>query len=117
MSANERPRTGYPGSQRESHEGSEPVQLGDALAALRAELGLPAGDPLGDLTEHWSEIVGADIAAHAHLDSVRDGTLTITTDGPIWASQLRYLEREIVERAEAVVGADVIGAVRIRVGG
>ena len=97
--------------------GDEPVQLGDALAAVRAELGLPAGDPLRALTDQWSDIVGDDIAAHAHLDSVRDGTLTITADGPIWASQLRYLEGEIVTRAEAVVGTDVIGSVRIRVGG
>ncbi len=94
----------------------EPVPLTEALIAVRTELGLPAGDPLRDLADHWNEIVGDDIAEHAHLDSVHDGALTVTTDGPIWASQLRYLEREIIERAEAVIGTGIVGSVRIRVG-
>jgi predicted nucleic acid-binding Zn ribbon protein len=98
-------------------EHDDPVPLVEALAAVRAELGLPAGDPLRALTDRWNDIVGTDIAAHAHLDSVRDRTLTVTADGPIWASQLRYLEDEIVTRAQAVVGADAIASVRIRVGG
>ena len=35
-----------------------------------------------ELEEQWETVVGADVAAHARLDSVRDGTVTITVDGP-----------------------------------
>ena len=36
----------------------DPVPIGDALAAVRAELGMPAGDVLGTLDRRWSDIVG-----------------------------------------------------------
>ena len=39
------------------------------------ELGLPAGNVHRDLDAHWSEVVGADVAAHARLVSVRDGVV------------------------------------------
>ena len=49
-------------------------------------------------------MVGDDVAAHARLVSVRDGVLTVAVDDPIWATQLRYLETAVVERATALVG-------------
>jgi hypothetical protein len=93
------------------------VRLGDALGRVGAELGLPEPTAFDALAAHWSEIVGADIASHARLDSVRDGVATVTADGPIWATQLRYLETAIVEGASAVVGEGVVCTVRVRVGG
>jgi len=60
-------------------------------------------------------VVGADVARHARVDSVRDGTITITVDGTVWATQLRYLEAAIVERARRCLDADVVSRVRVRV--
>ena len=57
-----------------------------------------------DLDEHWSEVVGADVAAHARLVSVRDGVVVVAVDDPIWATQLRYLETAVVERARPSSG-------------
>ena len=96
--------------------GDEPVPLADALAAVGAELGLPAGNAHGQLEARWFEVMGDDVAAHAHLVSVRDGVLTVTVDGPIWATQMRYLETEVMARAEAVVGPGVVTALKVRVG-
>ena len=76
----------------------EPVRLSDTLAAVGAELGIPAGNVHGRLDEHWVDVVGADVAAHARLVSVRDGVLTVSVDDPIWATQLRYLETTVIER-------------------
>jgi predicted nucleic acid-binding Zn ribbon protein len=90
--------------------------LGDALERVRAELGLPAPAALDVLRERWPEIVGADVATHARLDAVRDGIATVTADGPMWATQLRYLEAAIVAGVEATVGVGVVTAVRVRVG-
>jgi predicted nucleic acid-binding Zn ribbon protein len=93
----------------------DPVPIGDALARVRAELGLPDGDALRVLVERWSEVVGADVAAHARLDALRDGTLVVVTDDPIWASQLRYLQGAILDRANELAGSPVVDAVRVRV--
>jgi predicted nucleic acid-binding Zn ribbon protein len=89
--------------------------LADALAAVRAELGLPADDVVGALVARWSEVVGADVAAHATLLSVRDGVATIAVDSPPWATQLRFLETAFVTRARAVTGSDAIRAISVRV--
>ena len=94
----------------------EPVRLSDALAKVGAELGLAPGGAHGTLDARWSEVMGADVAAHARLVSVRDGTLTVAVDDPIWASQLRYLEPAIVARATALLGPAVVARVKVRVG-
>jgi predicted nucleic acid-binding Zn ribbon protein len=94
----------------------EPVPLSDALAAVGAEFGLPAGNVHGQLDAHWTEVVGDDVAAHARLVSVRDGVLTVAVDDPVWATQLRYLETAVVERATAVAGPGAVTAMRVRVG-
>jgi predicted nucleic acid-binding Zn ribbon protein len=93
------------------------TSLGDALARVRAELGLPEPSALDTLDAHWSEIVGADVAAHARLESVRDGVATVTADSTLWASQLRYLEAAIVDGVAAIVGPDTVRSVRVRVAG
>jgi predicted nucleic acid-binding Zn ribbon protein len=95
--------------------GDEPTPLGDALAALGKELGIGSGDAAYQLTRRWSEVAGPDVAEHARPGAVRDGVLTVVVDEAVWATQLRYLEAVIVERAGAVVGPDVVRSVRVRV--
>jgi predicted nucleic acid-binding Zn ribbon protein len=95
--------------------GDEPRSLGEVLAALGAELGLTGGDAATQLERRWSEVVGAEVAEHARPGAVRDGILTVVVDEAVWATQLRYLEAVIVERAGAVVGPDVVRSVRVRV--
>jgi predicted nucleic acid-binding Zn ribbon protein len=89
--------------------------LADALAAVRAELGLPADDVVVTLTARWAEVVGDDVAAHARLLSVRDGVAAIAVDSPPWATQLRYLEPALVARAQEVTGSDAVRSVSVRV--
>ena len=93
----------------------EPVSIGDALERVQAELGLPQTDVLRTLSNEWSAVVGTDVAAHARLVAVRDATVSIAVDSPLWATQLRYLEADIVERANALVGTDVVQAIHVRV--
>ena len=97
------------------YAGDEPVPLSDALAKVGAELGLAPGDAHGTLDARWSEVVGADVAPHARLVSVRGGVLTVAVVDPIWATQLRYLEPAIVTRATALLGPGVVASMRVRV--
>jgi predicted nucleic acid-binding Zn ribbon protein len=98
------------------YAGDDPVPLSNALAKVGAELGLAPGDAHGTLDARWSEVMGADVARHARLVSVRDGVLTVVVDDPIWASQMRYLEPAIVTRATALLGPGVVVSMRVRVG-
>ena len=98
-----------------SDESTDPTPLADALARVGAELGLPATDAVRVLTERWRDVVGDDVAVHAQLEAVRDGTAAITVDSTLWATQLRYLETAIVERATALVGPGLVTRIRVRV--
>ena len=97
------------------YAGDEPVPLSDALAKVGAELGLAPGDAHRTLDDRWGEVMGADVAAHARLVSVREGTLTVAVGDPVWATQLRYLEAAVVTRATALLGPGVVVRIRVRV--
>jgi len=104
------PLSGEPGAR-------EPVQLRDAVAAVGRELGIPAADAFAALTNAWPEIVGSALVAHAAVRSIRDGVCTIAVDGPGWATQLRYAEQQLVERAGRCCGPGVVTSIRVVVTG
>jgi len=93
----------------------EPARLRDTLAAVGADLGLPAPDAVGALAQRWAELVGTDLAAHSRPGALRDGVLTVPGGAPPWATQLRYRETEVLEHAATAVGEGVVRTLRIRV--
>jgi predicted nucleic acid-binding Zn ribbon protein len=100
---------------RDQISDGEPVSLADALAEVRAELGLPSTDVVTTLDARWVDVVGEDVAAHAKAVSLRDGVLTIAVDSPPWAAQLRYLTTALVERANALLSVDAVRSIALRV--
>jgi predicted nucleic acid-binding Zn ribbon protein len=94
----------------------EPRALRDALAEVSSDLGLPDPDAFGTLVAHWHDLVGGEIASHCRLQSLRDGVLRVTADTAPRATQLRYLESDLLRQASALVGPDIVRAVHVRVG-
>jgi predicted nucleic acid-binding Zn ribbon protein len=103
-------------SARRRDRSDEPRPLRDSLAEVSADLGLPEPDGLAVLIDQWKNLVGVEVAPHCRLTSLRDGVLRVTVDSAPRATQLRYLEREIVERAAAMLGPGVVLGLRVRVG-
>jgi predicted nucleic acid-binding Zn ribbon protein len=99
----------------DAEETDGPRRLRDSLAELSADLGLPEPDALAALTADWASVVGADLAPHCELHSLRDGVLRVTVDSAPLGTQLRYLEADVVERAATLVGPDVVREIRVRV--
>jgi len=64
---------------------------------------------------YWADVVGEQIAAHARPVSLRDGTLVVAVDQPGWATQLRFLEADLVKRLSEVAGDGVVARVEVRV--
>jgi predicted nucleic acid-binding Zn ribbon protein len=91
----------------------DPVPLKDALAAVGRDLGVPDTDVHGRVVEVWREVVGSVVAEHALIRSVRDGVCTVAVDEPVWATQLRYLERGVLERVAAVVGPGIVESIKV----
>jgi hypothetical protein len=93
----------------------EPVSIGDAAALVGDELGLAEPRSFARLVDGWTDVVGDAVAAHSRPRGVRNGVLDIVVDAPAWATQLRFLEADLVERASRLVGPGVVSAVRISV--
>jgi len=96
---------------RDLPEGVRPVS--DALGVIGRELGLAHPSLLARLHAVWPDLVGPALAVHAEPRGLRDGVLTVAVDAAGWATQLRYLEAELLRRAEEVLGEPVANAVRV----
>jgi predicted nucleic acid-binding Zn ribbon protein len=92
-----------------------PVSLHDSLVELTSELRVAGPDAMRIVSEQWPALVGRELAPHVHLGSLRNGTLTLEVDDPVWAAPLRYLESGIVGTLADHLGPGVVHTVRIAV--
>jgi predicted nucleic acid-binding Zn ribbon protein len=93
---------------------SGPRRVGDSLDGVAKGLGLNDASLIRAVFGRWAEIVGDHVAQHATPSAVRDGVLIITVREPVWATQLRYLESDIMKRVCDAAGAGAISGVEVR---
>jgi predicted nucleic acid-binding Zn ribbon protein len=96
-------------------EDAAPRRVGDSLDRVTSSLGLPAANALSQVFAHWSDAVGEQIAAHARPLSLRNKRLVVGVDHPGWATQLRYLEADLLRRLTQVSGEAIVTAIDVRV--
>ena len=89
--------------------------MSESLDRISRSLGGSAPDVLSTVFAHWEEVVGPAIADHANPLSLRDGVLVVSVPEPAWATQLRFLERRILERLREAAGQDVAARIEVRV--
>jgi predicted nucleic acid-binding Zn ribbon protein len=77
-----------------SADGPRPV--GDALRAVRRQLGTPEPSVLERVQAAWADVVGDVLAAHSRPLHLRAGVLRVHADDPAWAGQFRYLGDTVV---------------------
>jgi len=98
------------------HTDRGPQRLGRALDRLLGTLRAPSVDVLDSVFNRWAEIVGDDVAAHSQPVSIDGDTLVVEAGDPTWASELRWLENEVLARLSEVSGSDRITTLKVRVG-
>jgi predicted nucleic acid-binding Zn ribbon protein len=94
---------------------SDFVPLGDALAAVGKELGMPEPKVVSRVETVWAEVVGPTLASHSEVRSLRDGVCSVTVDSASWATQLRYLHDDLVRRLCEVLGTGSVTTIRTAV--
>jgi predicted nucleic acid-binding Zn ribbon protein len=62
----------------------------------------------------WAEIVGPQLAAHARPLSLSSGVLVVAVTESGWATQLTYLEGELLSRFREALGEGVVDRVEVR---
>lgn len=84
--------------------------LDEVLQSLHpAGSGTPAtpAKTVGGVFARWEDAVGPGVAAHAKPIRLADGVLVVEVDEPGWATQLRFLEADLLQRIAAVAGPGV----------
>jgi predicted nucleic acid-binding Zn ribbon protein len=93
----------------------EPVPLEESLDAVVRSLRGAGARATAGVFGQWEDAVGPVVAAHARPALLDDGRLVIDVDQPGWATQLRYLEAELLTRLAAVAGPGAIRTIDVRV--
>jgi predicted nucleic acid-binding Zn ribbon protein len=96
-------------------EGREPRPVGDSLDRVASSLGVPRATTLSRVFASWGELVGDAVAAHSRPRSLRAGTLVVAVDEPAWATQLKWLEGDLLGRLSETLGEGQIERIEVRV--
>lgn len=91
----------------------DPQRLGSLTGRLADDRGWKPKIGEGTVFARWREIVGDDIASHATPSTLTDGILQVQAESTAWATQLRYVQAQILAKIAAAVGDGVVTSLRI----
>jgi predicted nucleic acid-binding Zn ribbon protein len=83
-----------------------PVPMADVLGAVAGRMGLGRTDLITVIFGRWEALVGSSVAAHVKPLRLVAGTLVVSADHPAWATQIRHLAPEILERIATECGGE-----------
>ena len=76
----------------------DPEKIGNILNELVDSRDWRKGIAEGNLFSDWREIVGTDIADHSTPITLFEGKLTVQTSSTAWSTQLRLMNRELLNK-------------------
>jgi predicted nucleic acid-binding Zn ribbon protein len=102
-------------SRRGRRRDEGPRTLGTSLDAVSGRLGLASSSSQARLFSQWEDIVGPAMAAHVQPVRLDDEALVITVDHPAWATQVRHLGDDLLDRLAEATGLPRPATLDIRV--
>jgi len=107
-------RKAGPGPRPRRPRRDDPQPLGTAIQGLLNDQGWQAAAKVGSVFGRWPEIVGAEMAAHTKPDRLDGGELVVIADSTAWATQVRWLARDLIRALNAELGSGTVATVKIR---
>jgi predicted nucleic acid-binding Zn ribbon protein len=89
--------------------------VGESLDRLTRSLSGVGAQPLASVFTEWPKVVGETLAAHCRPLSLDGTRLVIAVDEAAWATQIRYLETELLGRLAEVVEGPRVASIEVRV--
>jgi predicted nucleic acid-binding Zn ribbon protein len=81
-----------------------PRSLDASLEAVSKRLGMEDAHGLARLFAHWPEIVGPGMAEHVQPVRLDHDALLVSVDHPAWATQIRHLGEDLLDRVAERTG-------------
>lgn len=94
-----------------------PRALESSLEAVSSQLGLGRSVGIGRLFAGWTEIVGPAMANHVQPIRIDEDALVVTVDHPAWATQIRHLGNDLLDRVAAVTDTPRPNRLEVRIRG
>jgi predicted nucleic acid-binding Zn ribbon protein len=91
----------------------DPQLLGRLVSRMSIDRGWSGRLTDATIVGRWPQLVGPEIAEHCTPLSLRDGELVLQAESTAWATQLRTLQRQLLQRLAAAVGNDVVRRIRV----
>ena len=88
--------------------------LAGALDALLDRLGAESSTAITGVFGEWPNIVGEQVAQHVKPIKLERGRLIVEIDDPSWATQMRFLEPQLIEKLNAAT-TSTITTIEVRV--
>lgn len=95
--------------------GESPTPVGEVVDRVLQSLGGPTVDALSMVFTGWEDIVGAAIASVSEPLSLDHGVLVVAVPDGGWASQLRWMEADLVAKVNERVGPGTVTRLETRV--
>ena len=95
---------------------ADPVEIGETLDRYLDYLGAPPIRTLSSLQERWGEVVGPALAEPTRPIELVDGVLVIGCDDATWASQVGWMESQIIARFRTLFPDTEIRRIKARTG-
>ena len=93
---------------------SEPIHLRSVLEQLLKDFGTPDIKIVTSIVAQGEGILGVDLAAKISAVAVSGSDLIVRVDDPVWASQISWLENQLLEKITKLVGEEKITSIRVR---
>ena len=93
---------------------SDPVHLRSVLEQILKDFGTPDINSITSIVDQWEDIVGSELASKISAVAFKGSELIVRVDDPAWASQLTWLESQLLEKIEKILGAEKVSSIRVR---
>ncbi len=91
----------------------DPQLFADTLSSLLAQRGWVQDVSVGGVIGRWREVVGDEIADHCTPETFENKALVVRADSTAWATQLRLLTPQLLNRLATEIGDGVVEEVTV----
>lgn len=91
----------------------DPQLFGETLDRIVGERGWGSEVAVGGVMGRWSQVVGAEMAAHVTPESFDDGVLRLRADSSAWATQVQYLVPSLLRRLGEDIGEGTVERIEV----